>query len=658
VGMGETSDVKKLVDKLWEVLDHLRGTPLVRDDAFKITFALFAYKRFSDANIINMPETCKWDQLVNHPVDQFFAQLEDNFNELQTANELPNISSVLNLKQFNDQVPSDIKERLIVVFKNMDLSPARYSTAQVNEIVSDFFQRYFSRHDNFESKSLNRLALALLAPDADETLYFPQCGQGDIIIQAFDYFEDNKYRSFYDPEDEDEILPFNASGTVSNADLWSVVVLRVLLAEIPWVDIKNEGYFPDTAYASGQEESISAKASRPAYERKVISQFKEIDPGFARVVEEVKKIQDRLFEKYSLGDLLEELPYMAHVIFFISPFGFHLPSNIQPTINVKDRSFEIPRNQSELFLLLQSLKHLYKRGRIGIVLPSDVLFKEIGIYKKVREFLIEEDLLEAVVQLPSRIFSQVSLNLVLMIINAEKQKEKKTKFAFITVRATKKNNVNVITDDSINKAIYVYKNFTSLSNDYIASLEEIQRQEYSLLPSRYMGSIAEEIRKIRSSRTGRPLGDIGRVIRGTSTGVSDKMRGIPIITTKNLAEDVKDLYLDLDDVSYADPQLSAQSINQKCIVVSLIGNELRPTIFDPEILKQTIRGPEILLGKNVAAIFPDESEVDFDYLYYQLNSSLVKTQFEESLARAGIPNISLSRLKQIIIPVLEKRVFA
>jgi len=84
------------------------------------------------------------------------------------------------------------------------------------------------------------------------------------------------------------------------------------------------------------------------------------------------------------------------------------------------------------------------------------------------------------------------------------------------------------------------------------------------------------------------LGEISKVIRGTSTGVSGNVNGIPVISTKNLAKDIKDLYLTLDDVSCADPEFFSEPIKQKCIVVSLVGNELKPTIFDPDVLDKHI----------------------------------------------------------------------
>jgi type I restriction-modification system DNA methylase subunit len=608
--MEESNNTKKLVSELWEAFEMLNGSTGTSDiEAFKAVFALFAYKRFSDAGIINRPKDCGWDELVNHSTDQFFVQLENNFCQLQTANELPDIARVLNLKQFNDQLPNNIKEHLINIIDGMDLSREKCSTDQVNEIVSGFFQGYVSKYplSILENKSLNRLALELLDPKGH--VYFPYCGLGDGMMQAADYYD-----AAYTMEPIDFEMHLNEAritiqGSIPNLDIWAVAVLRFLLADMPWIDVNNnEDYF--------------------------------IDP------------------KRNLAD----------VIFYSNPLDINLPSDVESTICVQDTTFEISHNQPELFILLQSLKHLNFGGRLGIVLPSSVLFKVTDNHKKVRKYLVEEDLLEAIVQLPSGLFPHLNLKLVLMIINTHKEKGKKNKFAFITVKATKEDNISVITYGSIEKARHVYSSFTSLINDQIASLEEIQRQNCNLQSSLYVGSTAKQIKKLLTSRTGRRLGDIARVIRSMPTYISGK---IPVISRENLSNDLRNPYLNFEDVSYAGSDDDEASIKRKCIVVALIGGNLLPTIFDPEILGKTSKHTEILLGKDLAAIFPKDKVIDFDYLYYQLYSSLVKIQSEDNnVARMSSDFESLifqadenddiketdvlRQLKQIVIPMLDK----
>lgn len=625
--------------KILEAFELLRNSNVNPFDSFKITFILFAYKRFNDANIIKIPDDCKWDQLVSCSAEQLFDQLDTNIIKIERLNELQPISESLKISKNNRPLSISTIRSLFDLFNALDLSEAQYSVGNINLITNNLFQKYTHTKSVYqhENMSLNRLAIALLDPGENESIYFPECGFGDIIIEAFEHFENNKI--FY-LDDENEPY-FKASGSISNKEIWALVVLRILLAEINWVPIFDKYYFADF----NTNEFGIAKHNEFLTQEEATTENGEASKTHEDVINEIKNIRERTFYKYdSLEDVITVILSLADVIFLVSPFGSHLANNVSTKFTFNGHSFEIPQRNPELFFLFQALKHLFKKGRIGIVLPAKSLFEESSVNKQVREFLINEDLLEAIVQLPSDIFPHTNLKLVLMIINAEKSKEKKRKFAFITVKATQKDGVTVITNSSINKAIHVYKNFNSLSNDYIATLEEIQQRDYNLLPSFYIGALADEIKKIRKSKTGRQLEDIGRIIRGASIEVSNKLKGIPVISTKNLSKDIKDLYLNLDDISYADSVFSTKAVKQKCIIVSLVGSELKPTVFDPE--EKEAGCPEILLGKNVAAIFPDDNIVDFEYLYYQLNSSLVKTQFEENLATAGIPNISLPRLKK------------
>ena len=88
---------------------------------------------------------------------------------------------------------------------------------------------------------------------------------------------------------------------------------------------------------------------------------------------------------------------------------------------------------------------------------------------------------------------------------------------------------------------------------------------------------------------------------------------------------------------------------------------LRPTIFDPnssckkESIEDDIKYPEILVSSKIAVIIPNEDNVDFEYLFYQLYSPIVKNQHEARLKSSGwsFPYIPLSNIKTIIIPVLK-----
>jgi len=120
-------------------------------------------------------------------------------------------------------------------------------------------------------------------------------------------------------------------------------------------------------------------------------------------------------------------------------------------------------------------------------------------------------------------------------------------------------------------------------------------------------------------------------------------------------------YINFNNVSFGSPVDDKQIIRQKCILVSLLDDTLRPTIFDPnssckkESIEDDIKYPEILVSSKIAVIIPNEDNVDFEYLFYQLYSPIVKNQHEARLKSSGwsFPYIPLSNIKTIIIPVLK-----
>ena len=190
-------------------------------------------------------------------------------------------------------------------------------------------------------------------------------------------------------------------------------------------------------------------------------------------------------------------------------------------------------------------------------------------------------------------------------------------------------------------------------------MEEIKQNNYDLSTSQYIGAFSGEVKKLKENKTGSPLGDICEIIRGRSRKPHEDKDGLPFVTTKDLAVDVTRPSIDFNKVFLGQPTSERYIFRQKCILVSLVGNNLKPTIFDPKLSDKVEadeydkKYSEILLGHNIAAIVPNEEIVDFEYLFYQLYSPIVKKQHESRLRSIGIPNISIQSLKTTVIPILK-----
>jgi type I restriction enzyme M protein len=90
-----------------------------------------------------------------------------------------------------------------------------------------------------------------------------------------------------------------------------------------------------------------------------------------------------------------------------------------------------PKTKGDMAFLLHMIEVVReRRGKVGVVLPHGVLFRG-GSEAKIRETLLKEDLIEAVIGLPAQLFFGTGIPAVLLICNWNKPKERKGKILFI-----------------------------------------------------------------------------------------------------------------------------------------------------------------------------------------------------------------------------------
>lgn len=89
-------------------------------------------------------------------------------------------------------------------------------------------------------------------------------------------------------------------------------------------------------------------------------------------------------------------------------------------------------------------------GRAGIIMPHGVLFRG-GAEQKIRQELIERDLLEAVIGLPKNLFYSTSIPVCILVFRSEKRPERAGKVLFIDAdrRFTPGKNQNTMSEEDI-----------------------------------------------------------------------------------------------------------------------------------------------------------------------------------------------------------------
>lgn len=151
-----------------------------------------------------------------------------------------------------------------------------------------------------------------------------------------------------------------------------------------------------------------------------------------------------------------------------------------------------PKSKGDYAFILHMIASMLEdNGRVGVVVPHGVLFRG-GNEGKIRQQLIEENLLEAVIGLPANLFYGVGIPVAILVF---KQGRKKKDVLFIDASQgfVKEKTKNVMLDEHISRIVKAYKAYeTEDKYAYLATLEEIKENEFNLNIPRYVDTFEHE----------------------------------------------------------------------------------------------------------------------------------------------------------------------
>jgi type I restriction enzyme M protein len=139
-------------------------------------------------------------------------------------------------------------------------------------------------------------------------------------------------------------------------------------------------------------------------------------------------------------------------------------------------------------------------GRVGVIVPHGVLFRS-GAEGLIRQKLIEENLLEAVIGLPEKIFYGTSIPVAILIFNkarkpwAQAQTDRDKHVLFIDASREYEDGTpqNKLRDKDTEKILTTFRDFSEIERySHKATLEEITEADFNLNIPRYVDTFEEE----------------------------------------------------------------------------------------------------------------------------------------------------------------------
>ncbi|RZB35526.1 MAG: type I restriction enzyme M protein [Desulfobacteraceae bacterium Eth-SRB2] len=134
------------------------------------------------------------------------------------------------------------------------------------------------------------------------------------------------------------------------------------------------------------------------------------------------------------------------------------------------------------------------KGRVGVVVPHGVLFRG-GQEGKIRETVIRENLLDAVIGLPANLFYGTSIPAALIIFDKSRKPNAKGKVFFIDAgREFEQNtNQNKLRTQDIDRIVDTFQKRKTIDKySYLANYAEIEENAFNLNIPRYVDTFEEE----------------------------------------------------------------------------------------------------------------------------------------------------------------------
>jgi len=452
-------DLETLKSHLWESANILRGS-IDASDYKNYIFGLLFLKRLCDVfdeereklkkekhvdlkdpdnYSFYVPEKAHWPYLK-----ALTQNLGEAINKANDALEEANpemLEGVLSTVDFNDKdrLPDVILSALIAHFSKIQLSNRDLENPDIlgdayEYLIAQFADDAGKKGGEFYTpKEVVTLLVEILDPKEKMRICDPTCGSGGMLVQSVYHLREGGQN------------PKNISlfGQERNIGTWAICKMNMLLHGLLSARLEKGDTLrvPKLTVEQGQLMAFDIVIANPPFSLK--------NWGY----EEAQHDPYRRF-----------------------PFG--IP----------------PKGYGDYAFVQHMIATLNRKGRAGVVLHHGFLFRG-GTEGKIRKGILEEDLLEAVIGLPSNLFFGSSIPACLFIINKNKPKKRKGKVFFLygANDYLEGKNQNKLREEDIERIVNAYRENRSIERYCrLVALDEIRANDYNLNITRYIDITEEE----------------------------------------------------------------------------------------------------------------------------------------------------------------------
>ncbi len=480
-----TEQRKKLESKLWGIANMLRGK--MNADEYKnyiLGFIFYKYlseKQKSFADQLLVPDKMRYVDLTHQKHGEFLRIIKDRSQESLGFFLLPEelFHSIVEKGQGKKGADTFILEDL----KNV-LSAIQQTACGTDS--EDDFKDLFEDVDltsmklGRSEKEKNNLIVDVLGHLAEIDFQIENA-KSDILGDAYEYL----------------IGEFAAGAGKKGGEFYTPAEVSRLLAMIVSHGKKSIKSVYDPTCGSG-----SLLIRLEEYTKVVNYYGQELNRTTYNLARMNMLLHDIHYNNFDIkqgntleNDLFPDLK--AEAVVANPPFSAKWKGVDNPILAEDDRFVQYgalaPKNTADFAFVTHMLYHLADNGVMAVVLPHGVLFRS-GAEGTIRRYIIEkQNSLDAVIGLPANLFYGTSIPATVLVFKKCREADENILFIDASKGFEKSKNQNRLTDDNLTKIFETYIARKDVEKyAHVASLEEIQENDFNLNIPRYVDTFEEE----------------------------------------------------------------------------------------------------------------------------------------------------------------------
>lgn len=274
------------------------------------------------------------------------------------------------------------------------------------------------------------------------------------------------------------------------------------------VDPRVDDKICDPACGSG---GFLCGAYRYILESNTSNDFKDISPVFGDLLKDAHRenLDNNVIYGSEFDPTMYKIGLMNMILHNIKPKNIKLRDSLSKDAQEEDKYTLVLANppftgsldesdidphltgivktkKTELLFMAKFIKMLEIGGRAAVIIPTGVLSTDSKAHKTLREKLIEQNRLDAVISMPSGVFKPYAGVATAVLIFTKGEPTKSTWFYEMENDGfTLDDKRNEIEENDIPDIIEKYKTKAESNKSFNVSIEDLRENEYNLLPSRY-----------------------------------------------------------------------------------------------------------------------------------------------------------------------------